>query len=430
MSRRAWGILAATAGVVVLAGAAVVGLNLRGEEPIPDGPVAAFSPSTDQIARGAYLARAGNCAGCHTAAGSAAYAGGRAVATPFGAIYATNLTPDAETGLGDWSAAHFWRAMHHGRSRDGRLLYPAFPYTSYTTITRADSDAIFAFLRAQPPVHAPRRPPDLRFPYNTQAALAVWRALFFQPAATAAAAADPARSAEWKRGAYLVQGLGHCAACHGARNALGATTAGHDLEGGLIAVQNWYAPSLHDPAEAGVARWSQEAVVRLLRSGIAPQGTVQGPMADVVAGSTRHLSDADLQAMATYLRALPERPAAAARPVTVAPAVLQRGEAIYGQQCAQCHGDRGEGAAGRFPALAGNRSVTLGDGTNTVQAVLHGGYAPSTPENPRPYGMPPFAQSLDDADVAAVVSFVRTGWGNRGTAVEALDVYRLRGGTP
>ena len=235
-----------------VAGAALVAwLNVRGEDPLT-GDAASFAATPEQVARGAYLAHAGNCAACHTDRGGAAYAGGKGIATPFGTVYASNLTPDAKTGIGTWSAAQFWRAMHNGRAADGRLLYPAFPYPNFTEITRADSDALFAWLRSQVPVTQVDRPHALRFPYNLQASLAVWRALFFTPGVYEP---DVERSVQWNRGAYLVRSLGHCAACHSPRNAFGATRDSLELSGGLIPLQNWYAPSLASGEEAGVADW-------------------------------------------------------------------------------------------------------------------------------------------------------------------------------
>ncbi len=300
--------------LLVLAALAIVALNLRGEDKLPDAP-AAFNATPAQVERGRYLALAGNCAGCHTTRGGAPYAGGLGIDTPFGTVYASNLTPDEGAGIGSWSAAHFWRAMHNGRSKDGRLLYPAFPYPSFTRVTREDSDAIYAYLRTVPPAPAPNAPHKLRFPYDTQAALAAWRALFFTPGTFVA---DPARPAEWNRGAYLVDGLGHCIACHGTRNVLGATEEKLGLAGGPV--ENWYAPSLNSKREAGVADWDAQHVVALLKNGTSPRGSVMGPMADVVYRSTQYLSDADLQAMAVFLKQLPEgAPAAACRDSTRAP---------------------------------------------------------------------------------------------------------------
>ncbi len=327
-ARSFWRRWPALAGMALLAGLAacavlVAMLNRWGEAPLPqdDGPPGPATPQA--IARGEYLARAGNCMACHTEPGGAPFAGGRGIETPFGTVYSTNLTPDPDTGLGRWSDAAFWRALHHGRSRDGRLLYPAFPYPSYTHVTREDADAIHAYLHSLPPVRQAARPHALGFPYGTQAALAVWRALFFRPGGLAP---EPDRPADWNRGRYLVQGLGHCAACHSPRNALGATRDAGALRGGLIPVQNWYAPALDTVREAGVADWPVDEVVALLRDGTAPRGTVTGPMAEVVFRSTQYLDDADLRAIATYLRALPapEGPAPAASPPPSRP-VMERG---------------------------------------------------------------------------------------------------------
>lgn len=404
-------------------------------------PVAApvGAATADLRARGAYLARVGNCMGCHTARGGAPYAGGRAIETPFGTLYGPNLTPDAQTGLGRWTADDFWRALHHGRARDGRLLYPAFPYPDYTQVTRADADAIYAYLQSLPPVAQQNRAHALRFPYDTQLALAAWRVLFFTPGRGDGADADPARGAQWNRGAYLVNGLAHCGACHTPRNLLGASQADRALGGGLIPAQNWYAPALDRASEAGVAHWPREDVVALLRTGLTraasappaasttPQASVSGPMAEVVLRSTQYLSDADAQAIATYLQALPER-AVPPTPDALAPPrrLMQRGAEIYRDHCAQCHGAQGQGERGAFPALAGNRAVLLAEPTNLVRMILQGGYAPATAGNPRPYGMPPYHQLLGDEDVAAVATFVRNAWGNHAAAVATIDVYHVR----
>ena len=413
--------IAATLAALVVA--AVVALNLRGEAPLP-ATTEEVPATAAQVARGAYLARVGSCAGCHTARGGAAYAGGRGIETPFGKVFAGNLTPDVATGLGAWSSADFWRALHHGRSRDGRLLYPAFPYPNYTQVTREDSDALYAYLRSLPAVAQPRTPHALRFPFSTQAALAVWRALYFRPGQPPE---DLSRSAEWNRGAYLVQGLGHCTACHTPRNALGAERKAQALGGGTVAGQGWYAPALDMPAEAGVAQWSLQDVVALLQTGVAPQGSVTGPMAEVVFRSTQHLTPTDARAIAVYLQALPQRsaPAVVAEPPAAA-AALARGAKVYEQHCAQCHGDQGQGVPGAIAALAGNRAVLQADTTNLLRVVLQGGYLPATAGNPRPHGMPPFRQVLGDEDVAAVLSFVRNAWGNQAPGVGTIDAYRAR----
>lgn len=391
---------------------------------VVDGPPAQATPATpQQIERGAYLARAGNCAGCHTARGGAAYAGGRGIATPFGTVYASNLTPDVQTGIGAWSSDQFWRALHEGRSRDGRLLYPAFPYPNYTQVTREDADAIHAYLRTLVPVTSPNRPHALRFPYDTQAALAVWRALFFSPGAFQP---QPDKSAQWNRGAYLVKGLGHCDACHSPRNVFGATRETTELSGGLIPMQNWYAPALTAGSEAGVADWPVQHVVELLKTGVSPRASVMGPMAEVVFRSTQYLSDDDLQAIAVFLKDLPQTKAERAGFERADAAVMERGAMIYVEHCAGCHGRRGQGAPGAYPALAGNRAVTLADASNPVHAVVNGGFPPTTAGNPQPYGMPAFGPMLNDAQIAAVVSYIRGAWGNNAPPVSQLEVLRVR----
>lgn len=419
-----WTLLTLVVLAAVCAGV-LVAMNLRDEDPLPE-QARAFDATPQQVERGRYLALAGNCAGCHTTRGGQPYAGGLPIETPFGTIYSSNLTSDAKAGIGGWSSAHFWRAMHNGRSKDGRLLYPAFPYPNFTKVTREDSDAIYAYLRTVAPAPAPNLAHRLRFPYDTQAALAVWRALSFKPEPFVANAGKPA---EWNRGAYLVDGLGHCIACHGARNSLGATETRLGLSGGLIAVENWYAPSLTDKRQAGVAAWPTADVVALLKTGTAPGGSVMGPMADVVFRSTQHLSETDLAAMAGYLKDLPEvpkpeEPASTSAPIRRDAGTMARGGKIYDQRCAYCHGDQGQGATGAYPPLAGNRAVNMSPPTNLIQVVSHGGFLPSTAGNPRPYGMPPFGQVLDAAEVAAVLTYIRGSWGNDSAPVTQLDTMR------
>jgi mono/diheme cytochrome c family protein len=413
MKRR---ILIALGAILVLALGAVLLAWPRAEH-IPSASPQAWAATPQNIARGAYLAKAGDCAACHTARGGPAYAGGRAVDTPFGRVMAPNITPDRETGIGAWTADDFWNALHNGVNRDGRLLYPAFPYPNYTKVARDDADALFAYLRSLPPQRRPNQAHALRFPYDSQAALAAWRLLYFKPGVYQA---QPARGAEWNRGAYLVEGLGHCAACHSPRNRLGAS--GEGLHGGLIPVQGWYAPSLasKDPDLA-----------QLLHTGVSPQGAVSGPMAEVVGRSLQHLSGSDVGAMAGYLASLTvdegERQPAAPPPE----GLLKLGGTLYGRHCADCHGKDGRGATGEdgspaYPPLAGNRTVLLAEPVNAIRIVLNGGFAPATAGNPRPYGMPPFSQALSDAEVAAVVSYVRASWGNAARMATPAEVNAYR----
>ena len=421
---RARAALAALASLLALAAAWLLWPARPVEVARPD------PPATDAatVERGRYLATLGNCQTCHTARGGTPYAGGRAIPTPFGLVYSSNLTPGAG-GLQGWTAADFWRALHHGQSRDGRWLTPAFPYNNTTHITRADSDALFAYLMSLPPVDG--APPDhaLRWPYGTQAALKVWRALYFRPAEAASTATAPV-GVTAERGAYLVRGLGHCSACHATRGTLGGSNDMLGLAGGLIPVQNWYAPSLNDPAEAGVQDWTVDEVVRLFRDGRARDAAVHGPMAEVVLHNTQHWRDEDLRAMALHLQALPRQPAPAA---SAEPTLLRAdGAAVYRQYCAQCHGEQGEGMRGAdggwaYPPLAGNRAVTLGNPANLVQMVLNGGFGVATRGHPQPFGMPPYVLELNDAQMAAVITHIRARWGNQAPPVSELDVRELRG---
>jgi mono/diheme cytochrome c family protein len=426
-----------------------------------------------QVQRGAYLAKVGNCAACHTARGGAAFAGGKAISTPFGTVYTSNITPDVASGIGKWSADAFYRAMHEGRSADGHLLTPAFPYPNYTHITRADTDNLYSyFMHGIAPVAQVNKSHDLPFPFNTQLALAFWRTLFFEKAGdvgdisskttinniAAQAVNAPARdenkginstkntqNSEIERGAYLVRGLGHCSACHAERNALGASVnnqfSDQLLGGALMPMRDWYAPSLVDASEAGVAHLPRQDVVALLKTGIAPNASMLGPMAEVVAGSTQFWTDGDLQATAAYLQTLPQvdvkisaksTASDKSRPALTKPVLFDKGAELFTQHCATCHGEQGQGLRVEgniaLPALAGNRAITLPNTTNLVRILLAGGYAPSTAGNPRPFGMPPFVHVLGDEDIAAVTTYIRNAWGNQAASVTPADVVRQRRG--
>lgn len=408
--------------VAALAGAALlalVGAELLLHRAPPPPGAAAPLPTPERVARGRVLAIEGNCADCHTRPGGAPYAGGAALETPFGVVYGSNLTPDEATGLGRWSADDFWRALHEGRSRDGRPLVPAFPYTAFTHVTREDSDALWDYLRSLPPVRQPSTPHALRYPYGTRVALAAWQWLNFTPADLARdAQARADMPASQARGAYLVLGLGHCAACHAPHNLLGAPA--DQPTGGPIPAQAWYAPSLFP--EQGRAPAAEE-IFTLLRDGQSAHGSVLGPMARVVYRSLQHWPEDDLRAVADHLAALPARPRPP-RPARAPEAVMQQGQRLYTDRCADCHGANGEGRVGAYPTLAGNATVLQPTARNLVQVLRFGGFAPSTAAHPRPYGMPP--QDLDDAQAAAVLSHVRQSWGNDAAAVTELDVLKLR----
>ena len=382
--------------------------------------------SSDIVKRGEYLARAGDCIACHTPPEGHIFAGGRAMPTPFGTLYSSNITPDPDTGIGKWSADDFYQTMHRGRFPDGGLIYPAMPFASYTKITRADSDAIFAYLKTIQPVKQPNRPHDLSFPYNNRELILGWRTLFFTEGEYKP---DPSKSAEWNRGAYLVEGLGHCGMCHSPINALGGTSQSDAFKGGLIPMQNWYAPSLTSNREGGLGEWSIKDITDLLQTGVSARGVVYGPMAEVVHNSLQYLTDDDAKAMAVYLKSIaasPPRPPSSTLPTTESSLLISLGKTVYDAHCATCHGAHGEGSPPHWPPLAGNQSIGMQSAVNPIRMVLNGGYPPGTKGNPQPYGMPPFAGQLSDNEVAAVVSYIRTAWGNRGAPVSAREANELR----
>jgi mono/diheme cytochrome c family protein len=413
--------------LAVIAAVLLYLLQPRMLPPLPKLPGATPLDATTQVIKtGEYLARAGDCVACHTAAGGREFAGGRAMPTPFGNLYVPNITPDEETGIGQWTADEFYRMMHTGVSRDGTLMYPAMPFASYTKVTRADSDAIYAYLMSVVPVKQRNRPHELRFPFNKRELLVGWRALYFKEGEYVP---DPKQSAQWNRGAYLVEGLGHCSMCHTAINPLGGSKEAQAFEGGMIPNQNWYAPSLTSNREAGLGDWSIKDIADLLQVGVSNRGTVYGPMAEVVYNSLQYLSDEDVEAMAVYLKSLPQRdaeppPTSEAR--LVDPGVMELGRNLYARQCAVCHGAEGKGHVPHFPPLAANQSITMASPVNPIRMVLNGGYPPGTKKNPRPYGMPPYSHLLNDKEVAAVVTYIRVAWGNNGTPVTPAEANELR----
>jgi mono/diheme cytochrome c family protein len=337
--------------VLLLAAALILTRSAMALEPTTDSP-----PLNGTMPRGEYLARVGDCVACHTQHGGAAFAGGFAMPTPFGTLYSPNITPDKATGIGTWSATQFYQMLHSGRSRDGTLLYPAMPFPAYTKISRADSDAIFSYLQSLKPVHLANRENELRFPYNNRSLMYGWRLLYFTEGTFAPTAG---RSAQFNRGAYLVEGLGHCASCHSTINALGGSGDDSAFAGGLIPLQNWYAPSLTSNQESGLGSWSIADIAALLKGGTSKRGAVYGPMAAVTHNSLQYLTDDDATSIAVYLKSLLELKPAVAKPVAndIPPAVLALGQSIYADRCASCHRTDGTGMPPAYPPLAGNPSI-------------------------------------------------------------------------
>ena len=372
------------------------------------------------IERGKYLARAGDCESCHTAQGGQPWAGGRAVPTPFGIVYSMNITPDKDTGIGAWSNEDFYEAMHEGIDREGKRLYPAFPYPWYTHMTRGDVDAIKAYLDTLKPVREVNRPPKLGWPFSMRSMLAIWDKLYLHPGQFEP---DPHKSAQWNRGAYLVEGPGHCGACHSDKNFLGAPDRKHPMQGGFA--EHVFAPNLGAGERDGLSGWSEKDIAQYLGTGINAHATAAGPMAEVVQQSTQYLNQDDQQAVAIYLKSLagPE----ASQPRAPHQDTMSDGEALYVDNCAGCHMDGGEGLANTFPPLRESSAVQAAQPQLLIAVILEGAKSPATKAQPTGLTMPAFADKLDDAQTAALVTYIRNEWGNRAATVSEHDVSKLRG---
>ncbi|MBV9783472.1 MAG: c-type cytochrome [Acidisphaera sp.] len=374
-----------------------------------------------QVERGRYLAIGGDCVACHTIPGGTQWAGGRGIQTPFGDIVTPNLTPDEETGIGHWSADDFYRAMHTGVMPSGAHLYPAFPYTYYTKVTRADSDAIYAFLRTLPAVHNAVDRDTLPFPFKVRALMLGWNEMFFRAGTFEA---DPQRSAEYNRGAYLVEGLGHCGACHTPMNWAGANDAARYLQGNVL--QAWTDPNITDEQRIGLGSWSVDDIVEYLKTGRNARAQASGPMAEVVVYSTSGMSDADLHAIATYLKQRGAAGPAAPSPRPADDAQMQSGAVVYTDNCSACHKRDGTGVEAMFPPLRGDQVVQQTDPTTVLRIVLQGAQGAATDAAPTAPAMPAFSWRLSDQQVADVVTYIRNSWGNTAQAVPASDAARLR----
>ncbi|MEN5279699.1 c-type cytochrome [Serratia marcescens] len=393
-------------------------------------------PSTARIEHGEYLARAGDCAACHTAPGGAPFAGGLKMTTPIGAIYSTNITPDRQTGIGGYSLPEFADALRKGVARDGRRLYPAMPYPSFAKINDDDiRDLYLYFTQKVSAVTQPNRESDIPWPLSMRWPLALWDLAFredgvYQP--------DAQRSAEWNRGAYLVQGLGHCGTCHTPRGigfqekALSQNDAAY-LSGGTL--EGWHAANLRADAVSGLGDWSAQAITRFLKTGHTPGFAAFGSMVEVVQDSTQHLSDDDLKAIAVYLKSLPagdEKPSPS-RNDGVAQALFNGkvntpGAQTYLDNCAACHRSDGQGYRNTFPQLARNPALLSEDPSSLISIILHGSRTPVTIGAPTGLTMPDFGWRLSDEQVAQLATFVRASWGNNAPAVSAEQVKDIRSG--
>lgn len=407
---------AAALGLAVALGIAAAVPGHAAPPPSPRAEIAHDRQSFDEIARGRYLARLGDCTACHTEPGGKPFAGGRAIPTPFGNILAPNITSDIETGIGGWSDQDFIDAMQAGIGRGGTHLYPAMPYPYFTKMSRDDILAIRAYLDALDPVYHPVHANQLPFPFDIRWGMTVWDALFFKPGRF-----EPVsdKSAAWNRGAYLVEGPGHCGACHTAKNFLGGDKASEALQGGTL--QGWFMPNLTSDPRRGVGSWSVDDIVAYLKTGHNRISAATGPMAEVITDSTSGLSDADLRAIAVYLKGVPSSQAEST-PVAGDTPAMRSGQAIYVDECSACHAASGSGVANLFPALKGDPEVQSSDPTSLIRIVLHGAQSVATDPAPTGPSMPAFGWKLTDGQVAAVLTYVRNAWGNAAPAVSADDV--------
>ena len=397
----------------------------------------ANADQSELVQRGAYLTRAGDCAACHTADKSRPFAGGLAVPTPFGKIYTPNITPDPDTGIGKWTNADFLRAMHEGIGKNGERLYPAFPYVEFTRVTDADVLAIRAYLNTVAPIHYTPPPNELRFPFNNRWLMMFWNLFNFNEGRFVP---DAQKSAEYNRGAYLVEGLAHCEECHTPRNFMQGLSKTDRFSGATAA--GWQAYNITPDHDGGIGDWSDAELKAYLHSGAAPgHANAAGPMADVVQHSTQYLTDEDLRSIVAYLRA--QQPVAGgvkrARDTWGQPAVndvtMLRGTsitAVNGTQlfianCASCHGWSGQGvggsAPGAYPSLIHNSVVGAADPRNLVMVILHGVERKTTDVDVL---MPAFASELSDDQIAAITNYVTKQFGNPQTTVTTADVVKLR----
>jgi alcohol dehydrogenase (quinone), cytochrome c subunit len=434
------------AGGLVIAGAlglgAIVGATQAFGGIGGDASATLSVPITPELLqRGAYVAVEGDCAACHTAPGGQALAGGLPIATPIGTVFTTNITPDKATGIGGYTYGMFERAVRRGIRPDGDALYPAMPFPSYARMSDADTQALYAYLmHGVQPVSQPTKPEAISWPLSMRWPLTYWR-WAFAPAVTTNAATlsnDPVIN----RGAYLVEGPEHCGTCHTDRGiglqelALTPQQGPHYLSGGVV--DNYLASDLRGDALTGLGSWTEADIVTFLKTGHNSHATAFGGMTDVVEDSTQHLSDSDLQAIAKFLKSLPPAGSAIEGPqpkFVYEPAVAQasasttspaRGASVYAANCAACHMPTGTGFSGMFPALAGNPVVSSQNPISLIHIVLSGSTMPATQGAPMAAVMPGFASSLSDREVADVVTYIRSSWGNKGGPVDASQVTSLR----
>jgi mono/diheme cytochrome c family protein len=382
-------------------------------------PIADSTPNAAQLRRGQYLVAAGDCMSCHLRDGGEPLAGGLGLKTPFGLIYSPNITSDKETGIGNWTADQFYHAMHDGIDDEGKNLYPAFPYPWFRLVSREDDDAILAFLKTTPAVKYTSPKSALPFPLSVRSVVKGWNLLYLN---SHEFQTDAGQSPEWNRGAYLVNGLGHCGGCHTPKNALGADKTALELHGATL--DNWVAPDLTANDRTGLGGWSMDDVTEYLRTGRNAHAGAGGAMADVITYSTSLMSDADRRAMAVYLKSQAAAPSSAHGPPDLS--AMRRGAAIYSDACASCHLEDGVGQPRYFPPLGHNAMLQQADPTGLEHLILAGGRVGTSPSRPSPLSMPSFAWKLTDQEIADVATYLRNSWGNQAAPISLSDVRAAR----
>jgi mono/diheme cytochrome c family protein len=383
-------------------------------------PAQATEPSPDTIQRGRALVIAGDCASCHSGDPAKPFAGGKRIDTPFGAIFSPNITPDRDTGIGAWSETDFYRALRLGVAPDGSRYYPAFPYPNFSKLTRDDILAIRAYLGTLAPISNKAPPPRLAFPLNFRVVMRVWNFLFFRPGILTP---DQQKGADWNRGRYLVEGLGHCGACHTPKNMMGADKRGASYAGGAIG--GYFAPRLDGAARGGLKSWSVDELAEYLQSGRNGKSHAGGLMAEVVVNSTAKMSDADVKAIAVYLKSLPPGPPEATGPAPTE-AEMTAGKAVYSRNCIACHEADGSSSPHVYPPLNGNALLQSADPASTLRVILDGAQTVTTQRAPNTGSMPAYARQLSDQQTADVTNYIRNSFGNAAPAVTADQVAKAR----
>jgi mono/diheme cytochrome c family protein len=394
--------------------AGVIGLSLN------VAAAATGADSYNMVEKGRYLTTLGDCTACHTVPGKPLFSGGVILDTPFGKLAGANITPDPVNGIGRWSFDDFQNAMSKGHGLDGKRLYGAMPFTAYTKVTREDNQAIWAYLKTVDASDNKVETNQLPFPFNVRTSLIGWNLINFKEGEFKA---NPQKSEQWNRGAYLVEGLGHCGTCHTPKNLIGGDKNDQFLTGANL--QNWVAPNITSTGHDGLGAWNEDDIVNYLKTGANRFDIASGPMAEEVEHSSQHWTDQDLMAVAVYLKD-GAKPAEAAKPIAATDASMVSGKAIYADRCSACHTPNGDGVVNLFPKLAMAPLINSNDPSSLIRVVLSGSRAGATDAAPTAPAMPAFGWNLSDENVADVLTYVRNTWGNAAPAVSSANVKEVR----